>query len=210
MLRILIPKQSYDLSGAGLDQSEIEILKSQVTYTAVDLNNQTFSLSDGYLAVFGENAVDGFVTSIAASGNKASISRAAISELTLSGLTINVSSCDQFLFDGLQSENWTPAEYNNDVSFDTNWSATGQFLGRKVERKSRRVSINPISFNMEGREQEILNMIERMRETPIYVHALAPNADFVYYGWVEEDPTISYLADDHGYAIIKFDLRVAV
>lgn len=94
-------------------------------------------------------------------------------------------------------------QYSNSVS------VSGEYIGRSVVRKSRAVSIKPLSFSASSAQWDDLNgVIRGLRSGPAYFLVDGPSGlQHVYYGWTEREPSIQYNGDIDQMTI-KIDLRM--
>lgn len=202
---IYIPKNYSIADEPGLTDT----LKSPLTYRSAQLFRSVTTSTSGYLCACGEglNVLDGGEGSSVKSKLNAFVSSARSNTASLNGRVIHFAPCDRYEFPGLQNSDWTPDVFNDEVTYHNNTSGTGQFIGRSIVRRSRTVSIQPISFNAPvERMQELRLLATKMEQAPFYVKVCAPYADYVVYGWTEKAPQISYTSD-YGQVTFSFSMR---
>lgn len=106
-----------------------------------------------------------------------------------------------------------PAAQFNPQRVETRYSNTisvsGEYIGRSVVRKSRGVSIKPLSFSASSAQWDDLNSVMKgLRSGPAYFLVDGPSGlQHVYYGWTEQEPSTQYNGDVDQMTI-QIDLRM--
>lgn len=107
---------------------------------------------------------------------------------------INVMHGDLLEFPCQSAGSFAPAELNPKITYSSNNSTMGQFLGRSVFRESLGVSLKPVTFQAsETRINDVIKLLRTLREGPTYFIVDGPGgAKWIWYGWTKQEPSVSY------------------
>lgn len=104
--------------------------------------------------------------------------------------------------------NFTPPNFNSDVTYNNNISGMGEFVGRSVVRRASSVGIQTLAFRAQKSQlDDVYKMLEEMREAPFFLQHKANGVEYSYYGWTSGEPQLSYVGQID-YVQIQFDMTV--
>ena len=184
-------------------------ISSPLTYKSAQVSDTLTPDVSGFMCAYGEGAsllADAGTSSVQEKLNAWCGQDSAISA-ELDGRVVHFAPCTRYEFDNLANEDFKPLEFGVDVTYHNSISGTGQFIGRSVVRKRRKVKINVLSYGSTVQKMnEVKTILDAMIGAPFYVQTPLPEAgNQCVYGWIESTPEVNYLTD-YGQASLSFEM----
>ena len=202
---IYIPK-SYTISGQS---ALVATISSPLTYKSQQVNATHTTSVAGFICAYGQgnNLLGGATTSSVKEKLNAWCKGVSDNQAAMNGRIIHMAPCERYEFDNLANEDFKPLEFGVDVTYHNSISGTGQFIGRSVVRKRRKVKINVLSYaSTVSKMSQVKTILEAMIGAPFYVQTPLPEGgNQCVYGWIEQTPTVEYLTD-YGQASLSFEM----